>query len=199
MKIPDKRGVLLYGPKMIDIEAEPITKEEYDDLPSLFEYMVDVMRGFDVRGISAPEVGIFKNFFLLVMEDGSIKNFVNPEITRMWGHELLLREGCLSLPPTGNECLVPRMQHIEIEASTMLRPYVRERTQMSGSESRMAQHQMDHFTGTFFVERSSNSHKRKVLIQFNNWRHQKVVAEITEKENVCLKLSQTIRLLSRPT
>lgn len=197
MQIPDKEGVLLYGPKLVNVESEPVTEEDYNDLPSIFDYMVKVMKMFEMNGLSAPQIGIFKNFFIASMNDGTIKSFVNPDITRMWGHEFTEKESCVSIPPPDSGCPVPRMQYITVMASSAYRPYVKEEVQFSNLNARVIQHEMDHLTGTFFIERASPSNKRKILFNFNKWKQQEIVAEITGKEQICLKLSRTIHPSSR--
>lgn len=168
--VPNDRKILLYGPAMINVECDYISREDAAGLPALKEYMVSLMRQWSAIGLSAPQVGVFKQFFVFEMQGGSIMEMVNPEITLMRGKEVLGMEACLSLPPSHNECLVPRMEHITVEYGTSIEPHLRRSVDLSYRDAVVAQHEKDHLTGNFFFDRVPTANKRKVLDLFNNWK-----------------------------
>jgi peptide deformylase len=161
--------LLLYGPEMIHVESRPIHRADYDELPELMKYMETVMRRCNGIGLAAPQVGVFKNFCIVQTGDG-ITGLVNPEVTQMFGKEDWAPEGCLSIPPVGNECPVPRMECVMIQAATIAAPDVKQHFKFSRMDARVAQHELDHLTGTFFVDRVGEKQKRLVLEKFRNWK-----------------------------
>ena len=162
--------LLIYGLEMNNILAKPIEESEFSDIPRLFKYMVDVMQKAEGIGLAAPQIGCFKQFALITKRDRSVVGLVNPEITRLYGKEIEASEGCLSLPPPGNECMVPRLETVDVEASLAETPNVRRAFTFHGSMARIVQHEVDHLTGTFFVDRVSERRKEEVLQRFRNWK-----------------------------
>lgn len=160
----------LYGPDMINVLSKPVERGEFSELIGLRNYMIDVMRKANGVGLSAPQIGLFKQFFLFEKPDGRIVSLVNPEVTRLYGKESEGLEGCLSLPPEGNECYVPRMEIVEVEASTAESPEVRRKFEFRRIPARIVQHEIDHLTGTFFIDRVSEKRRRLVLEDFNEWK-----------------------------
>lgn len=160
---------MTYGPAMVNVLSEPVAEGDYKDLPKLRRYMLECMRKADGVGLAAPQIGLFKQF--VILEFGTeVLDLINPEITRMYGKETEDFESCLSLPPQGNDCLVPRLENIHVEASTSRLPSFRREFVFKGFEARIVQHEIDHLTGTFFVDRIPLARKQDVLKRFENWK-----------------------------
>jgi peptide deformylase len=179
--------LMLYGPAMINVESEPIVEGDFEDIARLRRYMVECMRRSDGVGLAAPQIGLFKQFVVIEKTENQVIDLVNPQITRMYGKELEDYESCLSIPPSGNDCLVPRVDTIHVEASTAVLPTFRKEFIFSGSVARIVQHEIDHLTGTFFVDRVAVSKKKDVLDRFEYWkqmRRAKVRYAEKEKHNV---------------
>ena len=177
-EIPDREKLLIYGERMIHIESEPVTPEEFDLLPELREYMRFIMERHNGCGLAAPQVGIFKNFVILQSHEGELLDMVNSDILQMWGHEKEGFEACLSLPPVGNGCPVARLQHIKVEYSTADHPTTKQVRQFSNMDSIVAQHELDHLTGTFFIDRASDARRKDVLKLFEKWKQNQVKGEL---------------------
>lgn len=173
MTFEETYRVLTYGPSMIHVESEPVLPEDYADLPRLRRYMVEVMRRFEGVGLAAPQIGVFKSFIVFEDQDGTTVDMVNPYIARMYGKELEEEEGCLSLPPSGNVCLVPRMECVEVEAGTSRYPERRAVYKLRSMSARVVQHEIDHLDGTFFIDRVSEKRRRLVMEQFKEWEYQR--------------------------
>lgn len=167
--IPSRHNLCFYGPKMINIEAEPVFADEYELLPTLRDYMMRMMRQHHGIGLAAPQIGVSRQFFLIETAQGEILDVVNPEIKEMYGIANTEFEACLSIPPAGNGCDVERCDHVEIEYSTSTSPE-RILRKFSFMDSRVAQHEFDHLTGTFFVDRVHPTWKKKVLDLFYKWK-----------------------------
>lgn len=167
--IPTAGNIWVYGPKMAQVESEPIFSDEYDQLPALRSYMLPIMKRNNGIGLAAPQIGVFKQFFIMQMDDGRIVDVVNPEIHRMYGYERQGFEACLSLPPNNNGCLVPRCDHVKIEYSNT-KSSIRQEKVFSGMDSRVAQHECDHLTGTFFVDRVHPTWRKPIMEEFYKWK-----------------------------
>jgi peptide deformylase len=164
--------LLLYGPDSIGRDAKPVWEEDHQDLPKLREYMIEVMKMAGGIGLAAPQIGVFKQFIIVKEPTGKIADYVNPEVTRLYGKEYEQEEGCLSLPPEGNECLVPRLQFVDIVASTTANPKKEQKYSLKMMTARIVQHEVDHLFGTFFIDRVPDKRRRSVLERFHFWKAQ---------------------------
>lgn len=167
--IPSNGKVSIYGPEMINVEAEPVFPDEWSLLKDLRTYMIWMMKKHNGIGLAAPQIGVNKQFFIMEMGDGRIVDVVNPLITQMYGFELPEFEACLSIPPFGNGCDVPRCDHVKIHHSTS-KNFLCEEKVYSRMDSRVAQHEADHLNGTFFIDRVHPRWKAKVLKEFHKWK-----------------------------
>lgn len=178
---------MVYGPQMKNVQSRPIAPDEFDSITKLRAYMLAILKSSNGIGLAAPQIGLFKNFVLVGRDDGTVMDFINPEVKRMYGKEIEGIEGCLSIPPFGNGCLVPRMESIDIVASTSKNPSLPQSFTFHNMTARVLQHELDHLTGTFFIDRVSEKKRRVVLEQFNHWKLRRsamVRRPQGEKENV---------------
>lgn len=157
---------------MINTLSKAIEESDFTDILKLREYMLKVMKRADGVGLAAPQVGCFKQY-ILIEDGGNIIDLVNPYITKMFGKELEDYESCLSLPPEGNSCLVPRLETIHVEASTGNVPHVRRQFVFTAYTARIVQHEIDHLSGTFFVDRVSLKRRQEVLERFQYWKQRR--------------------------
>ena len=165
-----KPRLMVYGPSTANVLSKAVEPDEFSMLPKLREYMVGVMRLCNGAGLAACQVGVLKNLVVLEREDGTILDLVNPEIYRMYGKELMGFEACLSIPPFGNGCLVPRLFRVDVVASTVDRPSTREMYTFVGENARCVQHEIDHLTGTYFIDRAAEIPRNKVMRKFEAWK-----------------------------
>lgn len=178
--VPNDGNIWLYGPALDDVESELVFEEDYDQLPELRKYMLEMMRKTKAIGLAAPQVGVFKRFILVEMADGGVMDMINPDIVSMTGKEIMGVEGCLSVPPAGNDCAVPRMQRIIVECSTSHSPKQIGNVVLGNRDAVITQHEIDHLTGTFFFDRVSTAVKRNVLDRFNHWKMENLPNEKTK-------------------
>lgn len=174
MDFTENFHLLIYGPLMVNRLADPIGEKDFGDIPRLRRYMIECMARKDGVGLAAPQIGLFKQFVVIEEGPGKIIDLVNPRITRMYGREVEDFETCLSLPPDDNGCTVPRLEKVQLEASTSSLPYFREEFEFEGDVARIVQHELDHLTGTFFVDRVSVQKKRDVLDRFDWWKCRRI-------------------------
>lgn len=171
--VPTDRRINLYGPAMVNVVSSPVDPSDYQQLPALRDYMVSMMRQFGGIGLAAPQVGVYKRFFVMEQLDGMVMDLVNPEITRMVGKEIVGIEGCLSLPPAQNGCKVPRQQTVYIEYESAVLPGFAQEIVFSERDAVVAQHEIDHLDGTFFIDRVGSIPRRLVLEKYEKWKSER--------------------------
>lgn len=164
MKLCFYGNPLLIQPEHLEI-VDLSLPAAWEDVRMRMERLL-VRCGF--RGIAAPQVGISAQLVVVRLEDGRVLDLVNPKITRMHGIEAEYAESCISCPPRGNKCKVPRMQIITVEAASVNSPEVRE-WRFKGEDSRVIQHEIDHLTGTWFFDRADFRARETVLQGFKDW------------------------------
>ena len=98
--------IVVYGDPILRKKAEPITP----DYPGLAEFLTDfweTMYVADGVGLAAPQVGRSIRIFVLdasagADDDPSLKDFkkvfINPVLLEASGENVVIEEGCLSLP-----------------------------------------------------------------------------------------------------
>jgi peptide deformylase len=162
---------MVYSPAVVNVESQPVHEEEFVSLKKLRGYMIQCMRRAGGVGLAAPQVGLFKSFIIVETSPFQTIDLINPYITKMYGRELEAYEGCPSLPPSGNHCLVPRLEVIQVEASSTAEPWIRSTYTFQDQIARIVQHEIDHLTGTFFVDRVSLTKKKDALDRFTHWKN----------------------------
>ncbi|MDR2388243.1 MAG: peptide deformylase [Tannerellaceae bacterium] len=148
--------VYLYGHPILREEAQEVPL----DYPSLTEWvsnMFATMYHAEGVGLAAPQVGLSLR---LVVIDGDplaetypeCKGFrrvmINPVILRSSREEVVLEEGCLSLP--GIHEKVPRARQIEVEYTDEHGQGCRE--VVSDFAARIVQHECEHLNGIVFTD-----------------------------------------------
>ena len=71
-----------------------VDKKIQDLIESMFETMYEG-KGL---GLAAPQIGELKRLFICHISDDKARVFVNPEIVQTSEEQVLLEEGCLSIP-----------------------------------------------------------------------------------------------------
>jgi len=155
---------------MINVVSEPVMPWEYDSLPELAIRMFETIRQFGGVGLAAPQIGIFKQVVMAQLDDESVITLINPEITRLYGKEIDGLEACLSIPPAGNLCMVPRLEYVDLEAASLEFPDKKKPYTFRLMSARIMQHEIDHLNGTFFIDRIPDRRRREVLTKFNDWK-----------------------------
>ncbi len=89
------RNIVIEGDPLLNKKSRKV--EKFDDrLFELLDDMKETMYHAEGVGISAPQVGILRQIFLVDIGLG-LTEFINPEILSQEGQELG-SEGCLSIP-----------------------------------------------------------------------------------------------------
>jgi len=159
--------VLVYGSPSLKAPSEPIGAD-FSGLGELINNMFETMYTSEGVGLAAPQVG--RNVRLVIFDaspaakdDPSLAGFrrilINPEIYEVSDEEVLMNEGCLSVPGIHEDVYRPewiRLRYLDHN----LQP---QEELLEGYPARIAQHEIDHLDGTLFVELLSPL--RRTLLQ----------------------------------
>ncbi len=116
-------------------------------------------------GLAANQIGILKQIVTISFIDKETKKKVeyslfNPEIISFSKEKIIMEEGCLSLPQQFAE--IERPDNIKIQYLDEKNKLIKK--ELTGVESRILQHEIDHLSGKLFVDYLS-SLKRNVMIK----------------------------------
>jgi peptide deformylase len=136
----------LVSPKEVeDCKCKPIAEENIKGLSETTDLMASLMEAKRGIGLAAPQVGIFKRFFIM-------KNFrgpghvvvINPEITRVSEKSGVFEEGCLTYPWNYRKS-VRRPKQIWAQWRTGDGGYMK--MKLTGREAQVFHHEYEHLEG----------------------------------------------------
>jgi len=143
--------------------------EKFDDqLASLSQEMIEVMRESDGIGLAAQQIGIAEQFcvmdvpehpeypILCVLDGKALSpsllmpmSLANPVVSPLPSDEYYYEEGCLSFP--GINADVARPEKISVSFQDM--DGVAHTLECDGLLARCIQHEVDHLNGVLFIDR----------------------------------------------
>ncbi len=156
---------LLYVPN-------PILREKADKIQSvgtkekeIAKKMMQIMIKAPGVGLAANQIGILKQIVTIFFVNQETKKetqytLFNPHIVSYSKEKIVMEEGCLSLPEQFAE--IERPQNIVVEYLDENNKKITK--EVSGVESRILQHEIDHLSGKLFVDYLS-SLKRNIMIK----------------------------------
>lgn len=142
------KPIVLYGNQILRNPTLPY--KEKIDLTETVKNLFDTMYAARGAGLAAPQINLSERIFVVDLPSvGFKKVFINPKIIQYSGNDLVMDEGCLSLP--GLEASIVRKRDIEIE-------YYDENWKLhteifSDIKSRVIQHEYDHLDGVLWIDR----------------------------------------------
>lgn len=159
--------VYVYGSAVLREPAEDIV-DRSAITPQFIEDMFETMYSSDGVGLAAPQVG--KNMRMFVVDaspnaddDPRLadfrKVFINPEIYERSEEEVLMGEGCLSVPGIHEEVYRPERIKIRYWDEN----WQEHDEEWDGFAARVIQHEYDHLDGVMFVDHLSPL--RKTLLR----------------------------------
>ena len=159
--------IYIYGSGVLRKECVEIDKD-YPELDKLVEDMFATMYASQGVGLAAPQIG--KDIRLFVADgtpfedvDPTAKDFkrvcINPEIVEESDMEVLMNEGCLSVPGIHEDVYRPE----EVTIRYLDLDFVEHEEHLTGWPARIVQHEYDHLDGYVFTDRLSNL--RKTLLR----------------------------------
>lgn len=140
--------IITYPNQILKEKTEPIKKIN-KDIKDLINLMKKVMKKNKGIGLAANQIG--KNLSLFIAEDKNrIITFINPKIVKFIGKEIIVEEGCLSLPKLWG--YLKRYPEIIIEYQDIWNK--NKKLKAKGLLAQIIQHEMDHLNGQLFNEKA---------------------------------------------
>jgi peptide deformylase len=165
--------IVLWSKEVRNYQCQPVA--EFDDrAKTLVEQMKKTMNYMDGKGIAAPQIGVFKQAAIAVLERRTLTMF-NPQIISGKG-DTIDWEACLSLPGCSsrpnynqipNRARVHRLAIIETRYQDVNGKVIEE--QFSGEFARIIQHEIDHLSGVFFIDRCGPIFRDVVIRNLSNY------------------------------
>ena len=156
--------ILIYPDPLLRKKSQLINKVGYEE-KKLSKNMFEIMKDSIGIGLAAPQIGELKRIITIQIKDLEKKidksyALFNPEILWYSEDDVLMEEGCLSVPRQFAEIKRPqkiRVRYLDISNKTVERD-------VDGVESRVIQHEIDHLEGKLFIDYLS-SLKRNIIIK----------------------------------
>ena len=156
---------LLYVPN-------PLLRQKADKIQSVgtneievAKKMMQIMLKAPGVGLAANQIGILKQIVTIFFVNQETKKetqytLFNPNIISYSQEKIVMEEGCLSLPEQFAE--IERPQNIIVEYLDENNKLIKK--EVSGVESRILQHEIDHLSGKLFIDYLSLL-KRNIMIK----------------------------------
>lgn len=126
-------------------------------LNELIDDMKDTLKKANGAGLSAVQVGILKRVFIIIDDDGTMKEFINPQILEQSGKNPILDEGCLSVP--GKYAKVDRPNRVVVKAQNKAgEEFIKEYT---GFLAKAICHESDHLDGILYIDKVRDPKEKK--------------------------------------
>jgi peptide deformylase len=156
---------LVYVPNPLLRQKADKIKSVGNDEIKIAKKMMQIMLEAPGVGLAANQIGILKQIVTIFFVDQETKEQIqytlfNPNIISYSQEKIIMEEGCLSLPEQFAE--IERPQNIEVEYLDENNKLIKK--EVSGVESRILQHEIDHLSGKLFVDYLS-SLKRNIMIK----------------------------------
>lgn len=178
--------IYIYGSPVLRKECEDITPD-FPDLKKLVADMFDTMYASEGVGLAAPQIG--KSLRLFVVDTspfaqydptaGNYKRaFINPEIVDESDEEVLMNEGCLSLPGLHEDVYRPE----KITIRYLDENFEEHEEELERWPARAVQHEYDHIEGMVFTDRLAPLRKTLIRNKLNNMAKGKYEASYRTKQ-----------------
>jgi peptide deformylase len=147
--------------KVLYRPAKPVT--DFEEATQISRQMLDHIRKKGHLGLAAPQIGISKRFFvMLINESGHKSEFIviNPTIIDNISLPISLEEGCLSFP--GKRIMVDRPREIVVSyydgaIVNATKSALNSCLPLDGIAARCFQHEYDHLDGITMFDRKRGS------------------------------------------
>ena len=153
--IHEKNELRVLRKKLADYDFSKFSKKETDDL---IRRMREAMKKANGVGLSANQIGLDLNVFVAQVKNKFYAIF-NPLIIASSEEEIIMEEGCLSVPEVfGNVC---RSEKIILEGYDKNGRKIK--IKAWGLLARVFQHETDHLNGKIFIDKTKDLHKYETI------------------------------------
>ena len=140
------RNIVKEGDQCLRKICRPVT-DFNSRLHDLLDDMHETLAQANGAGLAAPQVGVLRRLALVMLDDGSYLEIINPEIIERKGTQSDV-EGCLSIP--GVWGIVERPMTVTVRAQDRLGNEFTRKAE--GFTARAFCHEIDHLDGHLFTD-----------------------------------------------
>lgn len=140
------RNIVKVGDDILNKKCRPVT-EFNSRLYTLLDDMHDTLTAAQGAGLAGPQVGVLRRLALVMLEDESFLEIINPEILSAEG-EQDGAEGCLSVP--GKYGMVKRPMKVRVRYQDRNAQW--HEREAEGFTARAFCHEIDHLDGHLYTE-----------------------------------------------
>ena len=133
-----------------------------DSLRELIREMFITMDTDKGIGLAAPQVGENIRLFIVKIDDGVERVFINPLIVGTSEKQCSYEEGCLSIPKMYADVIRPESVTVQYQDINGRRRTI----EATGLLARVIQHEYDHLEGILFIDRMSEKERDGLVAKF---------------------------------
>lgn len=151
------RDIRLFGDPVLKTVSESV--EKFDDTTSaLAEDLLDTTKLPGRAGVAAPQIGVNLRAFSFNV-DGRVGVIFNPQLVEVSGAQVLLDEGCLSVPELWHK--TPRFEFARVQGFNAKG----EPIELSGTGlmAQALQHECDHLDGMLYLDRLEPAERKLAM------------------------------------
>lgn len=159
-----KKEIIKYGNKILRTVCDPAEKGDFCDslIIDLKETLDSVKNG---AGLAAPQIGINSRVFVTrnyKNDNGKdeILTFINPEIKIKSREQIMIPDGCLSIPNVHSKTI----RHSYITVSYLDESFNQIEEELEGFQSVVFQHELDHLNGVLFLDLLEKEEQEKIQL-----------------------------------
>lgn len=151
------RRIRLFGDPVLKTTSEPIG-EITDSIKTLIRDLEETAAIPGRAGVAANQIGVNLRAFSFHVE-GEVGHIINPEIIQLFGEQVVLDEGCLSLPEIWGK--TPRHSKVIVRGISVLGENIE--IEAEGLLAQVFQHEIDHLNGLVYLDRLEGSVKKDCM------------------------------------
>lgn len=171
--------VLYLGEETLRQQSLPV--ENIDaELHTFVREMFTTMERDKGIGLAAPQVGKNIRLFIVKIDDGIERVFINPQIIATSEQQCSYEEGCLSIPKQFASVVRPEaitVQYKDLQGR-------RKTLEARGLLARVIQHEYDHLEGVLFIDRISEKDRDALVEKFSKQQERKKQREAKKRQRI---------------
>lgn len=168
--------VLYLGEETLRQPSQPV-KNIDDDLRTVIREMFTTMDTDKGIGLAAPQIGKNIRLFIVKIDDGVERVFINPHIIGTSEKQCSYEEGCLSIPKMYASVIRPESVTVQFQDMNGRRKTI----EATGLLARVIQHEYDHLEGVLFIDRLAEDERNKIIEKFTQQQERKKQREAKKR------------------
>ncbi len=147
--------IITHPHKILKEKTKPVEKIDRE-IKNLIQEMKKIMIKNKGVGLAANQIGKGLSIFI-AYDNKKFYSFINPKIVKLIGKEIIVEEGCLSIPNVWGE--IKRYPEVIVEYQNLWGK--KKKLKAKGFLAQIIQHEMDHLNGILFIDKALNTYKIK--------------------------------------